>query len=54
MSELGKRSAHARRLYHHHINGGKLTDRDVGKMVEYIEELERKLDAALRREEGDG
>lgn len=40
------RSAHARRLYHHHVNGGKLTDDDVSKLVQYLEELETELDTA--------
>lgn len=41
MSALGAAQT-ARRLYHHALNGGQLTVRDIGRMVETIELLERR------------
>lgn len=44
-------TAQARRYYHHVLNGGALTPEDVGRMVEYLEEANRKQAAADRMAE---
>lgn len=41
-----KHAALARRLYLHVLNGGQVTARDMGRLVETIEGLEERLQAA--------
>lgn len=46
---LGRFSSLARRLYHHHFHGGKLSEWDVSRMVKAIETLE--AEAVVLRED---
>ena len=59
MRDGRENTAQARRYYHHVINGGNLTTRDVGRMVEYLEAKDEEIanlraDLAAAREQVSG